>query len=83
MKITDLYCQVTDQIIADLERGTPVWLRPWKSGNPQTLSPRGDTVKLALVHLDASDQIERVVDAIRATRSDTADEIAEMEQDAQ
>jgi hypothetical protein len=38
-------------------------------------------VKAALVHLDASDQIERVVDAIRATREDTDIEIAEMDED--
>lgn len=34
---------------------------------------------MALVHLDATDQSERVVDAIRATAADTEEDIAEME----
>jgi sulfur transfer protein SufE len=38
-------------------------------------------VKVALVHLDATDQSEQVIDAIRATADDTAQEIAEMEVD--
>jgi hypothetical protein len=33
-----------------------------------TLTSYPETVKVALVHLDATDQPERVVDAIRATR---------------
>ena len=37
-----------------------------------------ETVKVALVHLDATDQSERVVDAIRATAADTEDDIREM-----
>ena len=35
-------------------------------------------MKVALVHLDATDQSERVVDAIRATATDTEEDIAEM-----
>lgn len=38
-------------------------------------------MKVALVHLDATGQSERVVDAIRATADDTAEDIAEMEAD--
>jgi acyl-CoA synthetase (NDP forming) len=38
-------------------------------------------VRAALVHLDVADQSERVVDAIRATADDTAQDIAEMEAD--
>jgi hypothetical protein len=38
-------------------------------------------VKVALVHLDAPGQFERVVDAIRATMDDTAADLAEMEED--
>jgi hypothetical protein len=38
-------------------------------------------VKVALVHLDATDQSERVIDAIRATADETAQDIAEMEAD--
>jgi hypothetical protein len=46
-----------------------------------TLSTYRETVKVALVHLDATDQSERVVDAIRATATDTEEDIAEMEVD--
>ena len=46
-----------------------------------TLSSYRETVKVALVHLDATDQSERVVDAIRATASDTDDDIREMDED--
>ena len=38
-----------------------------------TLAPYRETVKAALVHLDTTDQCERVVDAIRATEDDIAD----------
>jgi hypothetical protein len=38
-------------------------------------------VKVALVHLDATDQSERVVDAIRATTTDTEEDICEMQED--
>ena len=33
------------------------------------------------MHLDATDQSERVVNAIHATANDTAEDIAEMEKD--
>jgi hypothetical protein len=36
---------------------------------------------VALVHLDANDQSERVVDAIRATATDTEEDIADMAAD--
>jgi hypothetical protein len=36
---------------------------------------------VALVHLDATDQSERVVDAIRATAAKTEDDIREMQED--
>src|SRR5689334_7134645 len=42
-----------------------------------TLSPYRETVKAALVHLDATNGPERVVDAIRATATDTKEEIAD------
>ena len=29
---TDIYKQVTDKIIADLEQGELTWLKPWSSG---------------------------------------------------
>ena len=38
-------------------------------------------MKAALVHLNATDQSERVVDAIRATADETAEHIREMEED--
>jgi hypothetical protein len=46
-----------------------------------TLEPYRKTVKAALVHLDATDESERVVDAIRATPEDTAEDLADMEAD--
>jgi hypothetical protein len=49
-----------------------------RRGLEGTLASYRDTVKVALVHLDATDQSERVVDAIRATADDTAQDIAEM-----
>jgi hypothetical protein len=38
-------------------------------------------VKAAVVHLDAADQSQRVVDAIRATASDTEDDVRELQDD--
>jgi hypothetical protein len=52
-----------------------------RRGLEGTLSTYRETVKVALVHLDATDQSERVVDAIRATATDTERDIAEMEAD--
>jgi hypothetical protein len=52
-----------------------------RRGLEGTLASYRETVKVALVHLDATDQFERVVDAIRATADDTAEAIAEMEED--
>lgn len=46
-----------------------------------TLASYRETVKVALVHLDATDQSERVVDAIRATARDTDDDIRDMDED--
>jgi hypothetical protein len=46
-----------------------------RRGLEDTLSPHSETVKAALVHLGATDQSERVVDALRATASDTEDDI--------
>ena len=52
-----------------------------RRGLEDTLSPHRHTVKAALVHLDATDQTERVIDAIRATATDTEEDIAEMAAD--
>ena len=52
-----------------------------RRGLEDTLAPFRETVKAALVHLDATDQSERVVDAIRATADKTAEDIREMEED--
>jgi hypothetical protein len=46
-----------------------------------TLAPYRETVKTALVHLDALGQSERVIDAIRATEADTQDDIADVAAD--
>jgi hypothetical protein len=52
-----------------------------RRGLDGTLDSYRETVKVALVHLDATDQSERVVDAIRATALETAEAIREMEED--
>jgi len=52
-----------------------------RRGLEATLSSYRETVKVALVHLDATDQSERVVDAIRATATDTEEDITEMAAD--
>jgi len=52
-----------------------------RRGLKNTLSPYAEIVKSALVHLDAADQTARVVDAIRATATDTDEEIREMTED--
>lgn len=52
-----------------------------RRGLENTLRPFRETVKAALVHLDAGEQSERVVDAIRATASDTEDEIRDVQND--
>src|SRR5438094_7382859 len=48
-----------------------------RRGLQGTLASYRETVKIALVHLDATDQSERVVDAIRATAADTEEDIAD------
>jgi antirestriction protein ArdC len=40
LKIHDLYKQVTDSIIRDLEAGAPTWLKPWKDGTTSGLMPQ-------------------------------------------
>ena len=52
-----------------------------RRGLDGTLSSRRETVKVALVHLDAKSQSERAVDAIRATAADTEEDIADMTAD--
>lgn len=52
-----------------------------RRGLDGTLGSYRETVKVALVHLDVTNETERVVDAIRATAADTEEEIAEMEAD--
>ena len=47
-----------------------------RRGLDGTLASYRETVKVALVHLDATGQSERVVDAIRATAADTEEDIA-------
>jgi hypothetical protein len=46
-----------------------------------TLGSHRATVKVALVHLDATDPSERLVDAIRATDAGTQDDIRDMDED--
>ena len=47
-----------------------------RRGLDGTFASYRETVKVALAHLDATGQSERVVDAIRATDSDTEEDIA-------
>ena len=32
MSKKDIYQEITNQIISDLEKGTPVWEKPWEKG---------------------------------------------------
>ena len=50
-------------------------------GLEDATNPFRDTVKAALVHLDSGKQIERVVDAIRATPEDTAEHTRGLDDD--
>ena len=52
-----------------------------RRGLDGALARTARTVKVALVHLDAADGSERVVDAIRATAADTEEDIREMQDD--
>jgi hypothetical protein len=52
-----------------------------RRGLMSALSPFRDTVKASLVHLDATDQAEHVVDAVQATAEETLDDIADLEAD--
>ena len=52
-----------------------------RRGLDRTLAPYHETVKVALVHLDANGQSERVVDAIRTTAAATEDDIADVAAD--
>lgn len=36
MQMRELYRQVTDSIVAELEQGAAPWLKPWRTGNPRT-----------------------------------------------
>lgn len=49
-----------------------------RCGLDAALSPYGDVVKCALVHLDSGAPIERAVDAVRARDRDTEAELADM-----
>lgn len=40
MKIADLYRQVTDRIVAELEAGVAPWVKPWHDGRTGGLMPR-------------------------------------------
>jgi hypothetical protein len=52
-----------------------------RRGLDGTLASYRETVKVALVHLDASGQSGGVIDAIRATATDTEDDVREMQDD--
>ena len=39
MKLHELYAQVTNAIIKDLERGVATWVKPWKSGAKGGIMP--------------------------------------------
>ena len=50
-----------------------------RRGLEETFTSYRDTVKMALVHLDAENPSERVIDAIRATPSDTEKDLRELQ----
>jgi hypothetical protein len=50
-------------------------------GLEDATEPYRGTVKAALVHLDGGKQIERVVDAIRATQEETTEEFSDLDED--
>lgn len=52
-----------------------------RRGLERSFASHRETVKVALVHLDAAGQSERVVDAIRATPAETEEDIREMQED--
>ena len=52
-----------------------------RRGLEDTLAPYRETVKAALVHLDTPHESDQLADAIRMTDRDTAEAIAEMEED--
>ena len=52
-----------------------------RRGLDRTLASHRETVKVALVHLDATSQSERAVDAIRATTADTEADTRDMRVD--
>jgi hypothetical protein len=52
-----------------------------RRGLEGTFSSYRDTVKMALAHLDATNPSERVIDAIRATASDTEKDVRDMQHD--
>lgn len=52
-----------------------------RRGLKNTIKPYQETVETALVHLDTGKQIERVVDAVRATPEETAQETRELDED--
>jgi hypothetical protein len=52
-----------------------------RRGLEDTFASFRKTVKVALAHLDANGESERVVDAIRATAADTEDDIHELDED--
>ena len=52
-----------------------------RRGLEGTFTSHRDTVKMALAHLDATNPSERVIDAIRATASDTEKDVCDMQDD--
>lgn len=52
-----------------------------RRGLEDTLAPWRETVKAALVHLDARKQLERVIDAIQASADDTTADIQDIDED--
>jgi hypothetical protein len=52
-----------------------------RRGLQGTLASYRETAKVALVHLDTTDQSERVVDAIKAAAADTQEDMADMAAD--
>jgi antirestriction protein ArdC len=45
VQTSDLYKSVTDNIIADLEKGAVPWVKPWKGENSGGIMPNAATLR--------------------------------------
>lgn len=72
---TDVYTRITNRIIADLEKGTRPWLKPWNIGNmgsvTRPLRHNGapyQGINILLLWADAMDKGFQYLDDLQAGR---------------